>query len=88
MLVRDRGDSWQLVLQPDHADLSGQFAGAWGDGDGFAPPRPLESLVRRGGAPRRRLGRLGPAPALDRDGKRPRNFLDVPVPSHLAFYRA
>ena len=44
MLVRDRGDSWQLVRQPDHADLSGQLAAAWG-GDGFAPPSPRAPMI-------------------------------------------
>ena len=37
MIVRDRGDSWQVVLQPDHADLSAQFARAWGNA-GFSRP--------------------------------------------------
>ena len=31
MIVRDRGDGWQVVLQIDHEDLSGAFAGAWAD---------------------------------------------------------
>ena len=44
MLVRDRGESWQLVRQPDHADLSGQLAAAWG-GDGFAMPQHARSLT-------------------------------------------
>ena len=31
MIVRDLGDAWQVVLQTDHADLSGAFARAWAD---------------------------------------------------------
>ena len=31
MIVRDAGDAWQVVLQTDHADLSGAFARAWGE---------------------------------------------------------
>lgn len=82
MLVRDVGDAWQIVLQTDHADLSGQFVRAWS-------PRPeplpsLEIVARRhddGWAVWER------APRLDAEGQ-PCNFLDVRVPSHLAFYRA
>ena len=29
MIVRDLGDAWQVVMQPDHADLSAEFARAW-----------------------------------------------------------
>src|SRR5947199_3929513 len=29
VLVRDLGDHFQLVLQPDHGELSGQIAAAW-----------------------------------------------------------
>ena len=31
MIVRDAGDAWQVVLQTDHADLSGAFARAWAE---------------------------------------------------------
>ena len=31
MIVLDRGSDWQVVLQTDHADLSGAFARAWAD---------------------------------------------------------
>jgi Protein of unknown function (DUF3891) len=86
MLVRDAGDCWQLVLQPDHADLSGQLARAWG-GQGFAAPEPFDSVVLAatrhddGWAVWERRPRLGP------DGT-PQSFFTVPVPVHLAFYRA
>ncbi len=88
MIVRDRGDDWQIVLQTDHADLSGQFARAWGNGDGFAAPTPLESVVVAAARHDDGWAVWERAPALDRDGVAPRNFLDVEVPSHLAFYRA
>jgi hypothetical protein len=86
MLVRDAGDAWQIVLQPDHADLSGQLAAAWG-GPGFARPEPFESVVRAatrhddGWAVWERRPRLGA------DGA-PQSFFDVPAAVHLAFYRA
>ena len=88
MIVRDRGDSWQVVLQPDHAHLSAQFARAWGNEDGFAAPTPLESVVVASARHDDGWAVWERAPALDRDGRAPRNFLDVEVPSHLAFYRA
>jgi len=28
MIVRDRGDDWQVVLQPEHAELSEEVARA------------------------------------------------------------
>lgn len=86
MLVRDAGDAWQIVLQTDHADLSGQLAAAWG-GPGFARPEPLASVVRAarrhddGWAVWERFPRLG------EDGA-PQSFVHVPPAVHLAFYRA
>ncbi len=86
MLVRDAGDAWQIVLQTDHAELSGQLAAAWG-GPGFARPEPFDSVVRAaarhddGWAAWERRPRLG--------GDRiPQSFFTVPAAVHLAFYRA
>ena len=88
MIVRDRGDSWQIVLQPDHADLAAQFARAWGNEHGFAAPTPLAPVVVASARHDDGWAVWERAPALDREGVAPRNFLDVEVPSHLAFYRA
>jgi len=82
MIVRDRGDGWQVVLQIDHEDLSGAFARAWAE----QGPRhaSLEIAAARhddGWAVWER------APVVDTSGK-PVNFLDVDISSHLAFYRA
>ena len=88
MIVRDRGDSWQVVLQPDHADLAAQFARAWGNEQGFAAPTPLAPVVVAAARHDDGWAVWERAPALDREGVGPRNFLDVEVPSHLAFYRA
>ncbi len=87
MLVRDRGDSWQLVLQPDHADLSGQFAEAWG-GRAVAEPSRRESMILAATRHDDGWGVWDRRPGWDPDRGRPRAFLDVPVPVHLAFYRA
>jgi hypothetical protein len=82
MIVRDRGDDWQVVLQIDHADLSGDFARAWREQS--SRHRSLANAAARhddGWAVWER------APIVDAGGK-PVNFLDVDVRSHLAFYRA
>ena len=83
MIVRDADENWQIVLQTDHADLSGQLADAWAEkGERFAS---VEIAARRhddGWAVWERM------PGLDPGSDRPRNFLDVQVLSHLAFYRA
>lgn len=87
MLVRDRGESWQLVRQPDHADLSGQLARAWG-GDGVARPGPLAPVALAATRHDDGWAVFDRRPGWDPDNGRPRNFLDVPIPVHLAFYRA
>jgi hypothetical protein len=82
VIVRDRGDAWQVVLQTDHADLSGAVAEAWVDHG----PRRESSIV----AARRHDDGWAVwerSPLVDGDGK-PVGFLDVHVPAHLAFYRA
>ena len=82
MIVRDRGDSWQVVLQTDHADLSGDAAGAWADKGAQHDSLALAARRHDDG-----WAVWEQAPQLDGDGK-PVNFLEVDVRSHLAFYRA
>lgn len=86
MLVRDAGDAWQIVLQTDHADLSGQLAEAWG-GPGFARPEPYAPLVYAARRHDDGWATWEQAPRLGADGA-PQSFLTVPAPVHLAFYRA
>ncbi len=83
MIVRDAGDAWQVVLQTDHADLSGALAGAWAEQG--ARHGSLQIAAARhddGWAVWER------APRADPESGKPVNFLDVEVGSHLAFYRA
>ena len=87
MLVRDRADTWQLVRQPDHADLSGQLAAAWG-GEQAEPLRHAGSMVLAATRHDDGWAVYDRRPAWDPENGRPRNFLDVPIRSHLAFYRA
>lgn len=83
MIVRDSGDSWQVVLQIDHADLSGAFARAWSE------QRPRHaSLEVAAGRHDDGWAVWERAPRVDAESGRPVNFLDVDVRSHLAFYRA
>lgn len=82
MLVRDAGDAWQIVLQTDHGRLAGDFARAW---------RPVPERMRslQVVADRHDDGWFvwEQAPGLDERGQ-PCGYLDVEVPSHIAFYRA
>lgn len=88
MLVRNRGGGmWQLVRQPDHADLSGQLARAWG-GDAVAPVKNQASLTLAATRHDDGWAVYDRRPGWDPEKAQPRAFLDVPVSSHLAFYRA
>jgi Protein of unknown function (DUF3891) len=84
MIVRDTGDAWQVVLQTDHADLSGAFARAWArEGSGSDPDSLAIAAERHDDG----WAVWEQAPRVDEAGK-PVNFLEVDVRSHLAFYRA
>ena len=83
MIVRDAGDAWQVVLQTDHADVSGACARQWVD----VGPR-HSSLVIAADRHDDGWAVWEQSPMLDRDTNEPINFLDVAVPAHLAFYRA
>jgi hypothetical protein len=82
MIVRDAGDAWQVVLQTDHADLSGAFARAWRE----QGPHP-DALVIAAERHDDGWAVWEQAPRVDERGK-PVNFLEVDIRSHLAFYRA
>lgn len=83
MIVCDLQDRWQLVLQTDHADLSGDLARAWADRNGRS-----QSLVTAAERHDDGWAVWEQAPMCDPDRARPVNFLDVGVLAHLAFYRA
>jgi Protein of unknown function (DUF3891) len=80
VIVRDLGDAWQVVMQPDHADLSAAFAREWA-----TPLKP--SLVIATERHDDGWAVWEQSPRVDGDGK-PVGFLDVDVRAHLAFYRA
>jgi len=83
MIVRDDGDRWQVVLQPDHAELAAQFAQAWTEG------RARPSFAGAIAASRRHDdGWLAweREPGLDADGA-PKTFFKVDVRLQFDFYR-
>jgi hypothetical protein len=83
MIVRDAGDKWQVVLQTDHADLSGEIARRWKE-------RTTRSDSLAIAAERHDDGWAvwEQSPMCDSTSSIPLNFLDVGVLAHLAFYRA
>jgi uncharacterized protein DUF3891 len=83
MIVCDLGDTWQIVMQTDHAHLSGDFARRWTE-------RTRRSDSLQVAAERHDDGWAvwEQAPMCDVRSSKPLNFLDVGVPAHLAFYRA
>jgi hypothetical protein len=80
VIVRDLGDAWQVVMQPDHADLSAAFARAWARS--LSPSLVIATERHDDG-----WAVWEQSPRVDGDGK-PVNFLEVDVRAHLAFYRA
>ncbi len=83
MIVRDAGAAWQVVLQTDHAGLSGALARAW------ATPGARHDSVQVAAARHDDGWAVWErAPRLEAGSGKPVNFLDVDVGSHLAFYRA
>ena len=82
MIVRDCGDVWQVVLQTDHAELSGAFAREWSE-----QKHGHDSLVIAAARHDDGWAVWERAPRAEESG-RPVNFVDVDVRSHLAFYRA
>lgn len=83
MIVCDLGDRWQIVMQTDHADLSGGLAQRW-------KRRTDRSGSLEVAAERHDDGWAvwEQAPLCDLEAGKPLNFLDVGVLTHLAFYRA
>jgi len=83
MIVCDVGDHWQVVLQTDHGDLSGDFARRWNDQTDRS-----RSLITAAERHDDGWAVWEQAPMCDSQASRPLNFLDVGVLAHLAFYRA
>lgn len=83
MIVCDVGDQWQIVLQTDHADLSGDIARKWS-----RRTERSDSLITAAERHDDGWAVWEQAPMCDLQTSKPLNFLDVGVLAHLAFYRA
>ncbi|MGN6167577.1 MAG: DUF3891 family protein [Solirubrobacteraceae bacterium] len=83
MIVCDLGDRWQIVMQTDHADLSGDFARKWKRRSDRSDSLAIAAERHDDG-----WAVWEQAPMCDPQTSKPVNFLDVGVLSHLAFYRA
>ena len=82
MIVRPTGDTAEIVMQVDHAVISGQLAEAWA---GEIAAR--DSLIVAA-----RLHDIGwrhweAEPRLNTDTDQPTNFLNVQIDEHLRLYR-
>lgn len=83
MIVCDLGDRWQIVMQTDHADLSGEVARRWGQRTERADSLQVAAERHDDG-----WAVWEQAPMCNPRTGQPLNFLDVGVLAHLAFYRA
>lgn len=83
MIVCDLGDRWQIVMQTDHADLSGDLARRWRQRTDRADSLQIAAERHDDG-----WAVWEQAPMCDARTGNPLNFLDVGVLAHLAFYRA
>src|SRR4051794_10250757 len=87
MILQVQGGRLLVILQTDHAALSGALAEHWGNGT-FARPEPRDAVVVAAAHHDDgwRLWEL--SPRIDPDTERPYQFTDLPVAEHAGFYRA
>jgi hypothetical protein len=83
MIVCEVGGKWQIVMQTDHADLSGDLARRWTERTDRATSLEVAAERHDDG-----WAVWEQAPMCDVQSGKPLNFLDVGVLAHLAFYRA
>lgn len=89
MLVYDRGDSWQVVAQPDHGDVCGAIVRAWGN-VAFADPVSRGALATAARRHDDGWAIWERTPDVDHrtgDG-RPLNVFDIEIDVHLSFFRS
>lgn len=85
MITREDGDTLIVTLQPDHAHVSGDLAGHWGNAN-FEPPIHFESTAY---ACRRHDDAwisLDAAPVLDESTRWPHTFMSMPMDVILPAY--
>ena len=87
MLVREEGKAAVCIGQASHAWLSGQLARAWG-GDAVAPIRPREEVCLAAEQHDVGMATWDLRPTLHPQTGRPRSFLQMELPVHLALWSA
>lgn len=91
MIVRETeaggGTGWQVVLQTDHADLSGQFVRRWGN-ERFDRPEPYTPVETASFRHDDGWSVWEQSPRLEAATNRPQNFLERELTVHLHLYRA
>jgi len=84
MIVAETADRYRFVTQPDHADLAGQFAEAWGS-DTFDRPVPCEPVLTAAYAHDTGWLAYDRHPRLDDDGA-PVDFREMPAGPWIDLY--
>lgn len=84
MIVAESADRYRFVTQPDHADLAGQFAEAWGNGP-FDRPGPHGSVVAAAYAHDTGWQAYDRYPRLDGEGT-PVDFREMPADAWTDLY--
>ena len=82
MIVHPVGDSAEIVMQVDHALVSGQLAELWPNLE------PRDSVITAAALHDCGWRIWEAAPRLNGETGRPQNFLDVDIDLHLQFYEA
>lgn len=87
MLLRPTDDGLLAIGQASHAWISGQLARVWGN-DEFGAVVPREDVCLAAEQHDVGMAEWDLRPALDDENGRPRDFLHLPVATHLALWRA
>ncbi|WP_227356755.1 DUF3891 family protein [Haladaptatus salinisoli] len=84
MIVAERENSYRFITQPDHADLSGQFAERWGN-DEVERPKPSPPMVLAAYTHDNGWWEYDLHPHLDEDGE-PIGFTRIPADAWIDCY--
>jgi hypothetical protein len=87
VVVREENDAIVCIGQASHAWLSGQLARAWG-GEAVAPLQPREEICLAAEQHDVGMATWDLTPTLHPQSRRPRSFLQMELPVHLALWSA
>ena len=85
MIIRSLQGRLILVTQPDHADMSGQFAAHWGNSE-FQEPEPLEDMIVAATAHDNGWWEQDTRPTVEPTSQQPHDFTTLPYSRHTALY--